>query len=83
MMIYRKVHHAEARAFLDSSFQRAPEACSQDPVFYKENEDFDFKRFSSKMVFLQLLHVLALKSPSHNKNKFWHVIPGSQQEHDL
>ncbi len=40
-MIYRNMHHAEARApFLESSFGRDTEACSADPVFYGQNEDF-------------------------------------------
>ena len=37
VMIYKNMHHAEVRApFLDISFQRAPEACSLDPIFNQE-----------------------------------------------
>ena len=68
---FRDMHRAEVKApFLDSSFQRAPEACSPDPIFTRNNEDLFFKTISltrAKMLFLQQLYVLAPGNPRLNK----------------
>ena len=86
-MIYRNMHHAEARApFLDSGFQRAPETCSLGPCFLRRSQISIFYTIlltGTKMLFLQQLQVLSLKRFSNNKEWSGEVMPGPQREHDL